>query len=52
MPHYLKLTTSNGDVTETRVVPSLRGGDRVINHARQLAVAGGLERQLRRLILR
>jgi hypothetical protein len=43
MPHFLKLTTSNGDITETRVVPGNRGGDRGINHARQLAVAWGLE---------
>jgi hypothetical protein len=43
MPHFLKLTTSNGTVTETRVVPGIRGGDRAINHARQLAMAWGLE---------
>jgi nitrous oxide reductase len=41
--HYIRLTTSSGDTTETRIVPGLRGGDRVINHARQLAVAWGLE---------
>ena len=43
MPHYLTLTTSNGNVTETRVIPGIRGGDRAINHARQLAIAWGLE---------
>jgi hypothetical protein len=43
MPHYLTLTTSNGNVTETRVIPGIRGGDRAINHARQLAMAWGLE---------
>ncbi len=43
MPHYLTLTTSNDNVTETRVVPGIRGGDRAINHARQLAMAWGLE---------
>jgi len=43
LPHYLTLTTSNGNVTETRVVPGIRGGDRAINHARQLAIAWGLE---------
>ena len=42
MPHFLKLTTSNGTVTETRVVQGIRGGDRAINHARQLAMAWGL----------
>ena len=43
MAHYIRLTTSSGDTTETRVVPGIRGGDRAINHARQLAVAWGLE---------
>ena len=42
MPHFIKLSFENGDVTETRVVPGLRGGDRLINHARQLAVGWGL----------
>jgi hypothetical protein len=41
--HYIRLTTSSGDTTETTVVPGIRGGDRAINHARQLAVAWGLE---------
>ncbi len=43
MPHFIKLSFENGDITETRVVTGLRGGDRAINHARQLAVAWGLE---------
>ncbi len=43
MAHCIRLTTSSGDVTETRVVPGIRGGDRAINHARQLAMAWGLE---------
>jgi hypothetical protein len=43
MAHYIRLTTSSGDTTETRVVPGIRGGDRATNHARQLAVAWGLE---------
>lgn len=41
--HYIRLTTSNSYVTETRIVPGIRGGDRAINLARQLAVAWGLE---------
>jgi len=43
MAHYIRLTTSSGDTTETTVVPGIRGGDRAINHARQLAVAWGLQ---------
>ncbi len=43
MAHYIRLTTSSGDTTETRIVPGLRFCDRVINHAQQLAVAWGLE---------
>ena len=43
MAHRIRLATSNGDVTDTRVVAGLRGGDRVINYARQLAVAWGVE---------
>lgn len=42
MPHYMKLKTSNGEVTETRKVPGIRGGDRAVNHARQLAVQWGM----------
>ena len=43
MAHYIRLTTSSGDTTETRVVPGISGGDRATNHARQLAVAWGLQ---------
>ncbi len=43
MAHCIRLTTSSGDTAETRVVPGIRGGDQAINHARQLAVAWGLE---------
>ena len=41
MPHYMTLKTSNGEVTETRTVPGIRGADRAVNHARQLAVLWG-----------
>ena len=43
MAHRIRLATSNGDVTDTRVVTGICGGDRVINYARQLAVAWGVE---------
>ena len=43
MAHHIRLATSNGNVTETRVVAGIRGGDRAINHARQIAVAWGVE---------
>ena len=43
MAHRIRLATSNGEVTDTRVVAGIRGGDRVINYARQLAVAWGVE---------
>jgi hypothetical protein len=40
--HHIRLTTSDGTANETRIVPGLRGGDRLINHARQLAVSWGI----------
>ena len=32
MAHCIRLSTSNGNVTETRVVPGIRGGDRAIKN--------------------
>jgi hypothetical protein len=40
--HHIRLTTSNGNTTESRIVPGLRGSDRLINHGRQLAVSYGV----------